>query len=171
MADRLGGTELDSGSRSTKSSRPDWETILTHNPMGRAGPGRTKTWKRDLIGKGAGAKPRESRSMKRRLQARANPSRMGNRDEEVLMVVESQAARLSELDSRNRSIVSENSEIKSVLLKSNQDMGAMRSQMEQMAELLKLMATQGALRSWPPDSVGENTKVRVGQWWPRRCDS
>ena len=34
MADRLGGTELDSGSRSTKSSRPDWETVLTHMPSG-----------------------------------------------------------------------------------------------------------------------------------------
>ena len=64
-------------------------------------------------------------------------------DEEVLMVVESQAARLSELDSRNRSIISENLEIKSVLLRSKEDMRAMRSQMEQMAELLKTMATQG----------------------------
>ena len=34
MADRLGETVLDSASRSTTSSRPDWETVLTHKSMG-----------------------------------------------------------------------------------------------------------------------------------------
>ena len=86
---------------------------------------------------------------------------MGATDEEVLMVVESQATRLSELDDRNRSIMNENSEIKSVLLKSKEDMGAMRSQMEQMADLLKMMVTQGALRILPPNSEGSSTKCEL----------
>ena len=62
-------------------------------------------------------------------------------DDDVLVVVESQAAKLSDMDSRNKAMASENSEIKSALLRSREDLGAMKSQMEQMAELLKSMAS------------------------------
>ena len=86
---------------------------------------------------------------------------MGATDEEVLMVVESQATRLSELDDRNRSIMNENSVIKSVLLKSKEDMGAMRSQMEQMTELLKMMITQGAMKTSPPNPEGSSTQCEL----------
>ena len=99
--------------------------------------------------------------MKRRMQSRAASGRMGATDEEVLMVVESQATRLSELDDRNRSIMNENSEIKSVLLKRKEDMGAMRSQMEQMAELLKMMVTQGAMKTSPPNPEGSSTQCEL----------
>ena len=120
MADRLGGTAIDSASGSTRSSRPDWETVLTHKSMGRSGPGRSKPWRRDLSINGPGIRPRENRSMKRKSNTRAVSGRKGSMDEEVLMVVESQADRLSELDSRNKSIISENSEIKSVLLRNKE---------------------------------------------------
>lgn len=154
MADRLGGTVLDS-SGSTKSSRPDWETVLTNKPIGRSGLGWNKAWRRDLNIRGPGTKHSESKP-KKRLSSRAVSGRKGSMDEEVLMVVESQAARLSELDTRNKSIMSENSEIKSVLLRSREDMGAMRSQMEQMAELLKMMSSQGGRRPVSPNSEASN---------------
>ena len=161
MADRLGETVLDSASRSTTSSRPDWETVLTHKSMGKTALGGNKAWKREWNSRGPGTRPRECRPTKRRLQSRAASGRMGATDEEVLMVVESQATRLSELDDRNRSIMNENSEIKSVLLKSKEDMGAMRSQMEQMAELLKMMVTQGAMKTSPPNPEGSSTQCEL----------
>jgi hypothetical protein len=117
MADRLGETGLDSASRSTTSSRPEWETVQTHKSMGKTALGGNKAWKREWISRGPGTRPRECRPTKRRLQSRAASGRMGATDEEVLMVVESQATRLSELDDRNRSIMMENTEIKLVLLK------------------------------------------------------
>jgi hypothetical protein len=140
IEDRLGTSGIDSASKSGMSSKPDWETVITHLPKGGKRMNSMISGRRDSNGKGWASRPKEGGRGRKPL-GKLSVGRIARTDDDVLVVVESQAARLSDMDIRNKAMASENSEIKSALLRSREDLGAMKSQMEQMAELLKSMAS------------------------------
>ena len=110
IEDRLGASGIDSASKSGMSSKPDWETVITQPPKGGKRMNSMISGRRELNGKGWASRPNDG-GRGRKPQGKLSIGRTLRTDDEVLVVVESQAARLSDMDTRNKAMASENSEI------------------------------------------------------------
>ena len=127
IEDKLGASGIDLASRSGTSSKLELETVITHLPKGNLNMGMTTSGTRESNVRGWTHKAKDGGRSKRKPQGRLTPGRMGRTDDEVLVIVESQAAKLSDMDVRNKAAASENSEIKLALLRSREDQRAMKN--------------------------------------------
>ena len=102
IEDRLGASGIDTASRSGMSSKLDWETVITHGPKGSPRMGMMMSRRRESNVKGWAHRSKDAGRSKRKPQEKLTLGRMVRTEDEVLVVVESQAARLSDMDVRNK---------------------------------------------------------------------
>ena len=102
IEDRLGASGIDTASRSGMSSKLDWETVITHGPKGSPRMGMMMSRRRESNVKGWAHRSKDAGRTKRKPQEKLTLGRMVRTEDEVLVVVEFQAARLSDMDVRNK---------------------------------------------------------------------